>query len=183
LADVRRSKRLSLWLRHAPEKALLRLDPGGWASTDDVLRALAANGLATSMQELEVLVAASDKQRFELSPNKEEIRARQGHSVPVQGDWPIACPPDLLYHGTAQRFLDSIFHRGLLPGRRHHVHLSPTVAAAAAVGRRRGAPVVLAVEASRMRHDGLIFRRSSNGVWLVDHVPPAYLRPAPSAAV
>jgi putative RNA 2'-phosphotransferase len=183
LADVRRSKRLSLWLRHAPEKALLRLDPAGWAPTDDVLRALAANGLATSMQELEALVAASDKQRFELSPNKEEIRARQGHSVPVQGDWPIARPPDLLYHGTAQRFLVPILHRGLLPGRRHHVHLSPTVAAAAAVGRRRGAPVVLAVEAGRMRHDGLIFRRSSNGVWLVDHVPPAYLRPAPSAAV
>jgi putative RNA 2'-phosphotransferase len=131
------------------------------------------------MHELEALVAASDKQRFELSLDKDKIRARQGHSVPVQGDWPIARPPILLYHGTAPQFLEPILHLGLLPGRRHHVHLSATIEAAAAVGRRRGAPIVLAVEAGRMGQDGFVFRRSSNNVWLADHVPPIYLRHAP----
>ncbi|WP_259465949.1 RNA 2'-phosphotransferase, partial [Pseudomonas aeruginosa] len=35
-----------------------------------------------------------------------------------------AVPPAVLYHGTASRFLDSIRERGLVPGSRHHVHLS-----------------------------------------------------------
>jgi putative RNA 2'-phosphotransferase len=128
------------------------------------------------MQELEALVATSDKQRFELSPGKEKIRARQGHSVPVQGDWPIVTPPDLLFHGTAPQFVAPIFREGLRPGRRHHVHLSSTIGEAVAVGRRRGAPVILEVDAGKMIRDSFVFRLSSNGVWLAEHVPPDYLR-------
>jgi putative RNA 2'-phosphotransferase len=176
MADIRRSKRLSFWLRHAPQEASLSLDKAGWAVTTDVLSALAAAGLPTTLHELEALVATSEKQRFELSPGKEKIRARQGHSVPVQGDWPIANPPDFLFHGTAQQFVAPIFRQGLEPGRRHHVHLSSTIEAAAAVGRRRGAPVVLEVDAGKMIGDGFVFRLSSNGVWLAEKVPPAYLR-------
>jgi putative RNA 2'-phosphotransferase len=66
VADVRRSKRLAFWLRHAPQNASLALDPAGWTSTQDILAALAKAGLPTSVQELEALVAASEKQRFEL---------------------------------------------------------------------------------------------------------------------
>jgi putative RNA 2'-phosphotransferase len=175
MADVRRSKRLAFWLRHSPQNASLALDPAGWASTQDVLNALAKAGLPTSAQELGALVAASDKQRFELSPGGDKIRARQGHSIQVQGDWPEAAPPALLYHGTARQFVESIFRHGLLPGRRHHVHLSPTIDLAASVGRRRGPAVVLEVAAGRMALDGFTFRLSSNGVWLAEHVPPVYL--------
>lgn len=176
MADIRRSKRLSYWLRHAPQNGALVLDPAGWASTKDVLRALATAGLPTSPQELEMLVAASDKQRFELSSDREKIRARQGHSVDVHGDWPEATPPDVLYHGTARQCVEPILRQGLRPGRRHHVHLSPTIDLATAVGRRRGPAVVLEIAAKRMADDGFTFRLSSNGVWLVEHVPPTYLR-------
>ena len=176
MGDVRRSKRLSYWLRHGPQNGSLKLDQAGWASTQDVLRALSEAGLLTSMQELEVLVASSDKQRFELSPDKVKIRARQGHSLPVQGDWPITNPPDVLYHGTAAQFIEAIFQQGLLPKRRHHVHMSSTIDQAAAVGSRKGTPVVLEVRAGKMKRDGFVFRLSSNGVWLAEHVPPVYLR-------
>lgn len=176
MADVRRSKRLSFWLRHAPQSAPLALDPAGWTSTAEVLRALARAGLPTTMQELEALVSTSDKQRFELSVDKEKVRARQGHSVQVHGDWPAAIPPDRLYHGTAAQFVQSILRDGLLPGRRHHVHLSPTIDIAAAVGRRRGKAVIFEVDAGAMNKDGHVFRLSSNGVWLAEHAPPAYLR-------
>jgi putative RNA 2'-phosphotransferase len=176
LADVRRSKRLSYWLRHAPQSASLTLDPAGWASTAGILQALGKAGLPTSLEELEALVLASDKQRFELSSDKGEIRARQGHSVEVHGDWPAAIPPDRLYHGTATQFVEPILRQGLLPGRRHHVHLSRTIDIAAAVGGRRGQAVIFEVDAAVMTADGHIFRVSSNGVWLTDHVPPAYLR-------
>jgi putative RNA 2'-phosphotransferase len=148
----------------------------GWTITAQVLRALAEAGLPATMEELEALVATSDKQRFQLSPGKEKIRARQGHSVMVQGDWPIANPPNVLYHGTAPQFVAPIFRDGLRPGRRHHVHLSPTIEAAAAVGRRRGVPIVLEVDAGRMVRDSIVFRLSSNRVWLAEHVPPRYLR-------
>jgi putative RNA 2'-phosphotransferase len=47
---------------------------------------------------------------------------------------------------------------------------------AIAVGRRHGPPVVLAVDAAAMAAEGHQFRRSANGVWLADHVPPAFLR-------
>ena len=176
MANIRRSKRLSYWLRHAPHKASLSLDEAGWATTAEVLKALAAVGLPTTMEELEALVAASDKQRFELSPGKEKVRARQGHSLPVQGDWPIASPPDLLYHGTAPQFVAPILREGLRSGRRHHVHLSSTIEAAVAVGRRRGAPTVLEVNAGKMVREGFVFRLSSNGVWLAEHVQPKYIR-------
>jgi putative RNA 2'-phosphotransferase len=44
------------------------------------------------------------------------------------------------------------------------------------VGRRRGQPVVFAVDAGAMSADGKTFFRSENGVWLVDAVAPRYLQ-------
>jgi putative RNA 2'-phosphotransferase len=93
----------------------------------------------------------------------------------VQGNWPIAAPPELLFHGTAERFLRTILERGLLPGARHHVHLSSTADSARLVGARRGSSIVLSIAASAMVKDGYTFRVSSNGVWLIEHVPPIYL--------
>lgn len=176
MIDKQRSKRLSYWLRHAPEKAGLELDEAGWACATSVLQALEAARLPTSGPDLHRLVATNDKQRFELSSDGHRIRARQGHSVAVQGEWPIASPPETLFHGTVERFLPSIRDKGLLAGARHHVHLSPTIETARAVGSRRGRPIVLSVAAATMVHDGFTFRLASNGVWLIDQVPPAYLR-------
>ena len=44
------------------------------------------------------------------------------------------------------------------------------------VGARRGRPVVLEVDARVRRRDGHDFYLSENGVWLVERVPPRYLR-------
>ena len=173
--DTRRSQRLSYWLRHAPAAAGLDLDRAGWAPTEAVLAAFGASGLPTTVADLETLVASNDKQRFELSFDRGRIRARQGHSIAVEGDWPVATPPAALYHGTVQRSLQPIMERGLLPFRRHHVHLSSTIEMARLVGGRRGHPVVLVVAAAQMADDGFSFRLSSNGVWLAEHVPPTYL--------
>jgi putative RNA 2'-phosphotransferase len=56
------------------------------------------------------------------------------------------------------------------------VHLSATKEAAAMVGARRGAPVILIVETYPLLQAGYQFRRADNGVWLISHVPPQYLR-------
>ena len=85
-------------------------------------------------------------------------------------------PPAVLYHGTAVINLDAVREQGLLKMARHHVHLSVKVDTAKTVGARHGAPVIFAVDAAKMAADGHTFYCSANGVWLVEHVPPTYLR-------
>lgn len=177
------SKTLSYWLRHAPEAADLNLDHAGWADTGAVLAALARSGPGVSMSDLHDLVEQSDKNRFELSTDGLRIRARQGHSIKVDADWEAATPPETLYHGTVERFLEPILREGLRPQARHHVHLSSDVETARAVGARRGQPIVLEVAAGAMHASGTAFFLSSNGVWLVEHVPAEHLhRHAPPPA-
>lgn len=170
------SKRLSLHLRHAPERIGIVLDPAGWVRVDELLAALERHGLSVTAAELAEVVAASDKQRFAYDATGAWIRANQGHSVDVHLDLPPAPPPDVLFHGTVERFLPAIERDGLRPMRRHDVHLSPTRTIAEQVGARRGEPVILVVDAAAMVVAGHEFRVSANGVWLTAHVPPRFLR-------
>ena len=87
-------------------------------------------------------------------------------------------PPEVLYHGTVDRFLDSIKEKGLIKGKRQYIHLSKDVETARAVGsRRRGNPVILEVDSKMMKSDGFKFYCSENGVWLVqDPIPWKYLK-------
>jgi putative RNA 2'-phosphotransferase len=183
MADPTRiSKSLSYWLRHRPEAGGLALDERGWTPVASVLAALRAAGLPSDAETLGSVVSGSDKNRFELSEDRTRIRARQGHSVKVDLDWPAAAPPEHLFHGTVERFLPGIFAEGLKPMKRHHVHLSPDPTTATAVGARRGEAVVLRIEAGRMAADGHVFRLSGNGVWLTDHVPAGFIERLPDTA-
>lgn len=173
--DKTLSKTMSLWLRHRPDAAGLTLDPAGWTDTDSVLAALAAKRIDCDQARLLAVVEGSDKQRFELSADGARIRARQGHSVEVELGWPQAEPPELLYHGTVERFLPAIRAEGLKPMRRHHVHLSPDEATATVVGARRGEAVILTVRAGAMAAAGHVFFLTGNGVWLTDRVPVEFL--------
>jgi putative RNA 2'-phosphotransferase len=170
------SKFLSFVLRHNPQAIGITLDAEGWVVVDELLAAAARHGHRFTRQLLEDVVATNDKKRFAFSPDGLLIRANQGHSVEVDlGLVPVE-PPELLYHGTVERFLDSIREKGLVRGMRHHVHLSADRETAGRVGQRRGRPLVLVVEAAFMHRDGHRFYRSENGVWLTETVPPAYLR-------
>jgi putative RNA 2'-phosphotransferase len=177
MADlVRFSKTLSYWLRHRPDEAGLTLDATGWASVDAVLAALVRAGLPGDIDALLLVVEENDKQRFELSPDLQRIRARQGHSVEIDLDLAPATPPAILYHGTVERSLDVIMADGLRKMRRHHVHLSATIETAQRVGSRRGRAVVLIVDTAAMAADGAVFFVTGNGIWLTDAVAPRYLR-------
>ncbi|MGR6966853.1 RNA 2'-phosphotransferase [Geodermatophilus sp. URMC 61] len=168
---VRRSKRLSYLLRHAPGSAGLTLDAAGWTDVDALLAAL-----GWTRPELEHVVATDDKRRFAFDDTGTRIRASQGHSVAVDLGYAPERPPPTLFHGTAERNLAAIETEGLRPGRRHAVHLSPDEVTACRVGARHGRAVVLRVDAEGMARDGAVFTRSANGVWLVDAVPPRFLR-------
>jgi putative RNA 2'-phosphotransferase len=171
----KKSKFLSLVLRHEPQAAGLKLNEAGWAGVDELLAGCAKAGVSISGDELREIVRTSDKQRFALSEDGMRIRANQGHSVEVELGHAPATPPEVLWHGTAEKYVTSIREQGLVKGARHHVHLSPTPEAASAVGRRHGRLVLLEVAAGRMHRDGIAFFLTPNGVWLTEHVPAAYL--------
>jgi len=172
---LRLSKFLSLILRHEPQKVGLTLDAAGWVGVDELLEALARHGRAVTRAALDEVVATSDKKRFAFSDDGLRIRASQGHSVEVDLGYAPATPPDVLYHGTVERFLPSIRQGGLVKGARHHVHLSVDVATATKVGDRRGEAVILTIDAAGMARAGLTFYVSANGVWLTDHVPARFI--------
>ncbi|MCC3779061.1 RNA 2'-phosphotransferase [Streptomyces sp. UNOB3_S3] len=171
---VRISKYLSKHLRHQPGRIGIELDPQGWVDVGTLLAAAAAHGFPFSRAELDHVVAANDKQRFAIEGGR--IRARQGHSVPVDLGLPAAEPPPYLYHGTVARNIAAIRAEGLRPMGRHHVHLSADRATAERVGARRGRPVILSVDAGAMHRAGHAFRVTGNGVWLTEAVPPRFLR-------
>lgn len=175
-ADVELSKFLSYVLRHAPESIGLRLDAQGWADLDELIARAAEHGRRISRERILSVAASSDKKRFGLSQDGRRIRAVQGHSTSeVDISFTPRTPPDTLFHGTAQRFVESIRNKGLVPGQRQYVHLSPDYQTAVAVGGRHGKPVVLTVQAGAMAGDGFLFYLSENGVWLTKEVPARYL--------
>lgn len=177
---VRTSRFLSKILRHDPGMVGLALGEGGWVPVAVLLDALRARGRPIDRVFLEHVVASNDKQRFAFDAIGTLIRASQGHSVGVDLGLASREPPPELYHGTAERTAPSIAAEGLRKMGRDHVHLSPDVATATKVGARHGRPCVFVVDAAAMHRDGHVFLLSANGVWLTEHVPAAYLRPATS---
>ncbi len=173
---VRLSKWVSLRLRHNPAGICLALDTAGWARIDDLIAASARHGVRFDRGRLDHVVANNDKRRFEYDDSGTRIRARQGHSIDVELGYTDAAPPQMLYHGTATRFLPEIRSKGLLPMSRHDVHLSVDEATARVVGARHGSPAVLTVDAAAMAADGHTFRVTGNGVWLTAAVPARYLQ-------
>jgi putative RNA 2'-phosphotransferase len=164
---VERGKELAYLLRHDTS---YKFEEGGWRTIEDLI---VNHGY--TMQELKEIVETNNKKRYEFSEDGLHIRARQGHSVKVDVGLTEKIPPKTLYHGTADRFVDSIMEQGILKGSRLYVHLSDTEATAVEVGKRHGKPVVLSVDTGRMSADGIKFYFSNNGVWLTEYVDPKYV--------
>ena len=170
----RLSRYLSLILRHHPEVIGISLDTHGWADVDELIAGIAQKK-KFNREILEEIVRTDKKQRYSFSEDGTRIRANQGHSVQVDLELQPIEPPDLLWHGTAEKYADSIEKTGLKPGSRMYVHLSPDIETAVAVGKRHGRPIVYEVKSGQMYRDRFSFYRSVNGVWLTHNVPKVYL--------
>ena len=164
---IKLGKKLSYLLRHDKSYSF---DEHGWREINDLV---ANHGF--TMEELREIVVTNNKQRYEFSEDMTRIRARQGHSIRVDVELPEATPPDLLYHGTAKAFVESIMSQGIQKGKRLYVHLSTTIDMATKVGERHGEPAVLVIDAKRMHEDGIKFFLSRNGVWLTEFVDVKYI--------
>jgi putative RNA 2'-phosphotransferase len=175
------SKFLSYVLRHQPDAIGIALDLEGWTEISVLIAAAGNNGKQLDRDLILAVVATSDKKRFAISEDGLRIRAVQGHSTAcVDISYVVKVPPELLYHGTATRFMESIRKEGLLPGSRQYVHLSQDEHTALAVGQRYGKPVVLKIKALLMHEQGFKFYQVENGVWLTPTVPHEFLQEAQS---
>lgn len=141
--DSRLGRFLSLVLRHNPSAAGITLDKNGWADVEQLLLGAQHNGWDINRQTLERIVRENNKSRYSFNEDQTKIRANQGHSLAVDVELKAQTPPDILYHGTATRFLASIMENGLTRQSRQHVHLSANAQTAANVGTRHGKPVIL----------------------------------------
>ena len=170
------SKEISYALRHDPEAYDLKPDGQGRVRIPHLIAALRKNvrWQGVSEDDIKFIIEHSDKKRFEISDGM--IRALYGHSTPLKIERQPLTPPEILYHGTARRFLDGIFENGLLPGGRQYVHLSADKETALQVGKRRDRkPILLEIEAGRAWADGILFYRGNDMVWLSGQIPSRYI--------
>ncbi len=167
-------KFISLILRHKPEVIGITLDEHGWAQVDELIAGI-SKSREFSMDMLEEIVRTDSKQRYSFNEDKTLIRANQGHSIPVDVELEKRIPPDVLWHGTGEKYVESINKVGLIPKSRLYVHLSKDYNTAKTVGGRHGKPVVYQVDTKAMAEDGYSFYFSVNGVWLTKVVPVQYL--------
>lgn len=171
------SKFISLILRHRPEVIGISLDEHGWANVQELIDGInRAGGHVLDMEKLEEIVRTDEKQRYAFNEDHTLIRASQGHSIPVDVEPEEKTPPDILWHGTGEKYAASINEQGLLPKGRLFVHLSSDVDTAKKVGSRHGRPVIYEIDCKRMAADGYRFFISANQVWLTKEVPPRYLK-------
>lgn len=172
--DLELSKFIALILRHKPETIGITLDEHGWADVQDLIEGINKTASLT-VDQLEVIVRTDNKQRYSFNEDHTLIRANQGHSVPVDVEPERKTPPDILYHGSGEKYKASILKQGLIPKSRLYVHLSGDQLTAETVGKRHGKPIIFRVDARHMEENGFDFFISANKVWLTKAVPPEYL--------
>jgi len=165
-------KYLALILRHDPGSIGLKLDKNGWADIDELV---SKSKKKLTREIIEEVVKTDNKQRYRISDDGKKIRASQGHSIKVDLGLEPKKPPKYLFHGTAERFVDSILDKGIEKRSRHDVHLSLNEETAQSVGKRHGKPVILRIKAAEMHDKGYEFRLSDNKVWLTAEVPPEFI--------
>lgn len=161
------SKRLAYLLRH---DTLYEFEPGGWRRVSDLI-----DNHGFSLAILEFIVTNETNGRYEFSSDKSTIRARWGHSIPISLGVESDDVLDTLYHGTAERYLQSIEKDGIKRRGRQFVHLTDDRILAMETGKRHGNPVVLTINAKAMREDGVKFWKLSERIWLTKQVDVQYL--------
>jgi putative RNA 2'-phosphotransferase len=162
-------------LRHFPEAYGVSVDSRGWASLDSLLSGLRSRYPWVKEWHVKAIALLDPKGRYEVKGNY--IRARYGHSLPVEVE-PISLDhPQILYHGTRFDRLSGIMERGILRMARRKVHLSSSPEEALEVAKRHGGePVVLEVDTLCVEERGYKVVRASKTVYTTDYVPPECIR-------
>ena len=111
---MKASRFMSMILRHKPDAIGISLDEHGWADVEELIKGVSKK-YPFDRNILEEIVRTDDKQRYSFNEDKTLIRANQGHSIPVDVELEIVDPPEFLWHGTGEKYTESIERIGLIP--------------------------------------------------------------------
>ncbi|WP_048055377.1 RNA 2'-phosphotransferase [Pyrococcus sp. NA2] len=157
-------------LRHDPWSFGLSPDEEGFVEIDELVNAVRKVYPWVTEEFIRDIVERDEKERYEIRGNK--IRARYGHSYPVNLKHEEDLESKILYHGTIRENLEGIMKEGIKPMKRQFVHLSLNYEDAYNTGRRHGSNVVvLLIDAECLRKKGLKILKAGKKVRIVKHVP------------
>jgi len=160
-------------LRHFPKELGLRLDVHGWADLNDLERCIATKYPWARRYHIEAMLDTDEKGRYETRGDK--VRARYGHSIDLDLDYPEA-PYDMLFYGTSEEEADRILEIGLKPVNQHYVHLSKSIEEAVKVACiRTEFPVIISVDSRKAIEEGIKII-DAGPVCLSGPIPPQYLK-------
>ena len=201
-----RHARTDQWSRNQRQEFHAKLDKEGFITIQNFLKLKMCRCLKVTPQDVERVLrydeengSRNGKRRFGtrwLGHRLEAFAAEQGHTTRAcdqidmdrrlqrmeVGDDRI---PEILLHGTFRKHLANIWREGLRAGGRNDVHTVRSINGMhEAAGVRGASDTVIFIDGEALRRDsGVVIRRSSNDVFLVERmIPKAYLMRAVTRA-
>jgi putative RNA 2'-phosphotransferase len=175
------AERFSRWmayvLRHNPGRYGLQHDRHGFVSLELFEQIARRRYPQVEPGTLRELIAGAG-QRFELAEHR--LRARYGHSIPVDPAGAPMEPPPQLYYGLDGGQVEGMLREGLHPIERCLLHLSTTPEEARAVASRKSPqPALLCVDAQAAHRAGVLFYQEGP-LYLTLAIPASFLRIEPA---
>ena len=164
-------------LRHFPDKLGLMMDGHGWVDISSFIDALSTSRSGFDwlrLQHIEALVDIDPRGRYQIDGGM--IRATYGHTIDVNlDDLPIA-EIDEFYYPVTEEEADIIIEGGLNPTERRKVHLSGSIEKALeAGGARTEEPLILKIDGTKAKKDGLKIYHAGTDVYVTDGIDAKYL--------
>ncbi|MCE8423287.1 MAG: RNA 2'-phosphotransferase [Candidatus Methanoperedens sp.] len=160
-------------LRHFPDDLGLAMNQHGWVDAEVLCDAMKTRYKWASKDKLFSIIESDEKGRYEIQGRK--IRARYGHSVLVDLDYPKN-EHHLLYYGASREEVDILLEKGIRPIKQRYVHLSTTIEKAMEVAKiHTDDPVLIVINASEAQNDGVTILNATENIVLADEIPPQYL--------
>ncbi len=161
-------------LRHFPDDLGLAMNQHGWVDVDVLCDAMKTRYKWANREKLFSIIESDEKGRYEVKGNK--IRARYGHSVDVDLDFPDNTLPEL-YYGASREEVDILLEKGIKPIKQRYVHLSTSVEKANEVASiHTEDPVLLAINAEEAQKDGVRMLSATENIVLSEEIPAQYLK-------
>ncbi|MCL7474720.1 MAG: RNA 2'-phosphotransferase [Methanosarcinales archaeon] len=175
--DTERTERMGRFisgaLRHFPDDLGLAMDQHGWVSLDVLVDVMMTRYPWASANRLIGMVESDVKERYQIAGNS--IRARYGHSINVDMDFPENDLEELFY-GVSQEEADMIKEMGIKPIRQRYVHMSTTYEKALeAASVHTEDPVIFRIDAFTAMDDGIVMMKVNDLIVLSEEIPPMYI--------
>lgn len=174
------SRFLGQYLRHRPASLGLMLEMGGWVDLRKFTEAAWRWGMSIGWSELRELIESDPQHAFSLDRSRTRIRANWGHTVAFPPEPEPATPPARLYTTVGNVELARVALEALSRPRGVSLYVTPRPADTPGPARGFGSSSLL-VDAAAMHAEGFVFRSMGEGEWVVEEVPPRFIRRADGA--